>query len=104
MRPAVSYILHDTSYHEKTGNIITFAQFEEDYLVENKRNTEEDESILSSIDELFADNDSDDGYISMNALEDIQDRSQIHPDINVRYALLKIRDHIKQTEIEWKGA
>ena len=29
MRPAVSYIPYATSYHEQTGNIITFAQFEE---------------------------------------------------------------------------
>ena len=27
MRPSVSYIPYDTPSHEKTGNIITFAQF-----------------------------------------------------------------------------
>ena len=28
MHPAVTYIAYDTSSREKTGNIITFAQFE----------------------------------------------------------------------------
>ena len=51
-RPAVLYIPYATLSHEKTGNIITFAQFGEGGLVENKRNlSEEDESIQSSIDE-----------------------------------------------------
>ena len=35
MQPSVSYIPRDTSYHEQTGNIIAFAQFEEDDLLEN---------------------------------------------------------------------
>ena len=47
MRPEVSYIPYSTSYHEQTGEIITFAHFEEDNLSENKQNAEEDESILS---------------------------------------------------------
>ena len=34
-RPAVSYILYDTSSHEQTGDIITFAQFEKGNLVGN---------------------------------------------------------------------
>ena len=43
-QPTVSYIPYATSSHEKTGNIITFAHFEEVNLVENKRNVpEEDE-------------------------------------------------------------
>ena len=45
MRPEVSYILYTTSYHEQTGGIVTFAQFEEGNLVENEHNTEDDESI-----------------------------------------------------------
>ena len=42
MWPEVSYILYATSYHEQTGDIITFAQFEEGNLVENERNAEEE--------------------------------------------------------------
>ena len=43
MQPAVSYILYATSYHKQTGNIISFAKFEEGNLVENKRNVAEDD-------------------------------------------------------------
>ena len=43
MRPAVLYIPCDTSFHEQTCNIITFAQFEEWDLVENECNSGEDE-------------------------------------------------------------
>ena len=42
MQKSVSYILYTTSYHEKNGDIITFAQFEEGGFVENKLNAEED--------------------------------------------------------------
>ena len=42
MQPEVSYILYATSYHEQTGDIITFAQFEESNSVENELNAEED--------------------------------------------------------------
>ena len=42
MWPLVSNITYTTSSHEQTGNIITFAQFEEEDLIENKRNIEED--------------------------------------------------------------
>ena len=36
--PAVLYTPYATSSHEQTDNIITFEQFEEGDLVENKRN------------------------------------------------------------------
>ena len=45
MQTAVFYIPYDASYLEQTDNIISFAQFEEGGLVENKCNAEEDESI-----------------------------------------------------------
>ena len=53
MQPAVLYIPYTTSSHEQTGDLITFAQFEEGYLEEIKRNIEEDESILASIVESY---------------------------------------------------
>ena len=71
MRQAILYIQYDTSSHEKTGGIITFAQFEEDNLAGNERNAEEEESILASIYELSTDDDYDNIYISMKALKDI---------------------------------
>ena len=52
MRPAVTYKPYATSLREKTGNIITFAQFEEGGLLsETRKNTEigdksDDDSII----------------------------------------------------------
>ena len=66
MQPSVSYIMYATSYHEKTGNIITFAQFEEGGLVQNKNSGEEEELFLTSIDELCTEDGSDDGSIITN--------------------------------------
>ena len=43
MQSSVSYILYATSYHEQTGNNITFSQFEEGNIVKNEHNVEEDE-------------------------------------------------------------
>ena len=101
---AVSYICYATSSHEQTGDIITFAQFEEGNLVENEHNIEEDKSTLSSIDELSTDDYSDDVSISKNTVEEIWDGSQIHPVTNARDTRLKIHDCIKQTKSEWKGS
>ena len=98
LRPEVSYILYDTSSHEQTGDIIPFAQFEECNLVENERCEEEDESNLSTIDELSTEDESEYGSISTNVFEDIQYESQIHPDINARDARLKVRDRIKNNK------
>ena len=94
--------MYATSSHEQNGNIITFAQFEEGDLLENKHIAEEDKSILDSIDGLSTDNDSEEGSISTDALGDIWDGSQIHPKINTRYDKFKIRDLIRQTQAEWK--
>ena len=79
MRSEVLYIPYTTSFYEQTGDIITFAQFEEGDLVENEPNVEEEKPIFDSIDESYTDDESDDGSISTNSLEDIQDGSQIHP-------------------------
>ena len=72
-------------------------------MAENKRNVAEYESILTSIDESSTDDDSDDGYISTNTLEDIRNVNYLHPGINTRYARLKIHERIRQTQGEWKG-
>ena len=101
---SIVYIFFATSSHEQTGNIITFAQFEEGDLVENERNAEEDESISDSIDETYRENYYYDRYISMSALKDIQDGSQIHPGIITRDAILKLRDCIRKIKSECKGA
>ena len=51
MFPAVTYTLYATSSKEKTGNVITFAQFEEGNLLSETRNDTEisDESNSESI-------------------------------------------------------
>ena len=40
----------------------------------------------------------------MNYPKDIWDVSQINPEINVRDAIFKIYDRIRQTKNQWKGA
>ena len=42
--------------------------------------------------------------MSTDMLEDIFDYSQSHPSINRRDSCYKIRDHIKQVQVECKGA
>ena len=39
---------------------------------------------------------SDDEYISVNTREDVQDGKHVYPDINTRYARLRIREQIRQ--------
>ena len=58
---------------------------------------------MASIDESFTDDDSDDRYISTNALDGICHESQIHPELNKIYARLKIHDRIRKTKNERKG-
>ena len=41
MRPVVTYTPYVTSSREQTGDIITFAQFEEGYILTKTRNNEE---------------------------------------------------------------
>ena len=47
---------------------------------------------------------SDDDPMSTDTLEDIQDGSQSHTNVNRREAHYKIRDPIKQRQPEWRGA
>ena len=51
MRPAVTYTPYATSSKEQTGNVITFAQFEDgDLITETRNDTEsDDESESESI-------------------------------------------------------
>ena len=53
MQPELLYISYTTSFHEQTGDIITFAQFEEGILLENERNLEEDVSTLAQLKSLI---------------------------------------------------
>ena len=110
MRPIVTYT---TSSKEQTGDVITFAQFEERNLITETRNdTESDdesdsESIMMS--EKYRENldekeKVEDDLISTEMLHDIHDGNQTHPSIDKREARLEIRDRIKQNKLQWKGA
>ena len=113
MRPAVTYTPYVTSSKEQTGDIITFAQFEEgDWLSETRNDTESDdasdsESIMMSerdMENLGKTEKCDEGLITTELLQDIRDRNQTHPEINKREARMAIRDRIKQNNSKWKGA
>ena len=100
MRTAVSYMPCATSSRGKTGNIITFAQFEEGGLLSETREDAEineeigekslDDSIippllrLEETDALDSYDESDDEPMSTEMLEDIRDRCQSHQNINRR--------------------
>ena len=53
--------------------------------------------VTDSVDEY------DDEPLSTEMLEDICDSSQYHPIINSREARYKIHDHIKRSQLEYKG-
>ena len=104
--------LYDTSSKKQTGDVITFAQFEEGNLLSETRNdTESDdesdnESIMMSdkyMENIEEKEKFDDDLISTETLHDIRDRNQTHLSIDKRDARLEIRDHIKQKKSQWRG-
>ena len=111
MRPSVTYTTCATSSREQTGNIITFAQFEEGNLLSFTSNDVEsgdksdDNSIMppllikEEMDAMDSGDESDHDTISTEMLEDIRDRSQSHPDVNRREARYKIRDRINKKNL-----
>ena len=114
MHPSFSYIPCDASSKEQTGDMITFAQFKEGYLLSEAREDAEsdneinDDSImpplltLEEIDALDSGDDSDDEPMSTEMLEDIRDGNQYHPNVNRIESRYKIRYRIKQIQSEWK--
>ena len=108
MRPEVTYTPYATSLKEQTGNVITFAEFEEGSILTETLNDAEgghksdNESIMMSkqdMDAINSGDESDHDLISMEMLEDICDGSQTHPNINKREAHYKIRDHIRKRQL-----
>ena len=114
--PAVSNTPYVKSSREKTGNIITSAQSEEEnVLSETCDNTEscnefyENYTIPPLISEEYMDvmdsgDESADEPIVTEMLEDICDGIKSHPGVNRREALYKRRDCIRQRQSEQKGA
>ena len=93
MLPEVTYTLYATSLKEQTGDVITFAQFEEGNIITKTRNDAEsgdeynNKSIMMSEQDMDAINygdESDHDIISTEMLEDIRDGSQTHPNVNRR--------------------
>ena len=56
------------------------------------------------MDAINSGDESDHDLISTEMLEDIRDGSQTHPKVNRKEARYKIRDHIRQIQLEWKRA
>ena len=96
MRPAVTYTLYAASSKEKTGDVITFANFEEGNLLTETRNDSE------------SGDESDSESLIMNEQDmenlDSNEQSETHPNVNKREARYEIRDRIRRKELQWKGA
>ena len=109
MQLAVLCIAYATSSKEKTGDIITFTQFEEGNLLSvtcndtKSRNKYDDDSTIAPLitkekmDVMSSDYDYDAEAISTDMLEDIRDGSQSHTSINSRYVCYNIHDSFKKS-------
>ena len=95
MRPAVTYTPYATSSKEQTGDVITFAQFEDGNLLSEARNDTESGDEYDSKSIMMSEKDMenidetekfDDDLISTDTLHDICDGNQTHPKINKREA------------------
>ena len=93
IRPAVTYTPYATSSKEQTGDVITFAQFEQGNILTETRNDAESgdeydkKSIMMSeqdMENLNSGDESDHDLISTEMLEDIRDGIQTHPNVNKR--------------------
>ena len=93
MCPEVTYTPYGTSLREKTGDIITFTQFEEVNILTKTRNDAEscdesnNESIMMSkqdMDAMNSGDESDHDLISTEMLENIHGGNQTHPNVNRR--------------------
>ena len=67
----------------------------------------DNESIMMSeqdMENMNSGDESDHDLISTEMLEYICDGSQTHPNVNRREARYKIRDPMRQRQLDWKGA
>ena len=92
---------------KKTGDVITFTQFEEgNILTETCNNAESGdksnkESIMMSeqdMENLNSNDESDHDLISTEMLEDIRDGSQTHPNVNKREARYEICERVRERQ------
>ena len=108
MHPAVTYTPCATSPRKQTGNIISFAQFEQGNISTKNCNNAEigdesnDNSIMPALlskeemDAMNSGDESDHDLISTEMLEEICDGNQSHPKVNKRESCYKIRDRISK--------
>ena len=108
MRSAVTYKPWATSSREQTGDLITFAQFEEGNIWTKTRNNAEigdvsnNNSIMppllikEEMDSMDSGDESDHNLISTEMLGNICDGTQSHPNVNKREARYKRRDLIRK--------
>ena len=91
MHLTVTYTPYATSSKEQTGDVITFAQFEEGGLLTKARNDTEigdkkdSESLMMNeqdMENLDSNEKSDHNLISTKMLEDIRDESKTYPNVN----------------------
>ena len=111
VRPFVTYTPCATYSNGKTGNIITFAQFEEGGLLsencddaESSDKSDDDSNMpplhsKKEMDVMESENESDDEPMSMKMLEDIRDGSQSCPNVNRIEVHYKICERIKQRQL-----
>ena len=85
-------LLSETCYNAESGS-----KYDDDFTMPQLISEDK-------IDAMDSGDESDDEHMSTEMLEDIRDVSQSHPSVNRREACYKIRDHIKQSQVEWKGA
>ena len=74
--------------------MITFAQFDKEYLVGNDHVIAEKEPILDSIDESSKDDKSNYGYVSTKYVDEIWYGNYLHTEINAGYDRLEICNRI----------
>ena len=107
MHPAVTYTPYATSLKEKTGDVITFARFEEGGILTEASNDAESDNeydnesivmIKQDMENMNSGDESDHDLISTEMLEDIRDVSQTHPNVNRKEAHYKIRDRVRQRQ------
>ena len=105
MRPEVTYTPYATSLKEQTGDVVTFAHFEEGDLLTETRNDAEscDESNRKSLmmnkqdmENLDSNKNSDDYHISTETLHDICGGIQTHPNVDKLETRRKIRDRVRR--------
>ena len=113
MRPEVTYTPYATSLKEQTGDVITFAHFEEGNILTETSNDAESGDKSDNKSNMMSEQDMENIYsnekskhdlISTEILEDICFGGHTHPNVNKREARYEIRDRVRRKKSQWKVA